>query len=81
MFTVMDYDVITANDFAGECYMSLNHISGVEKPNQMDNFHGLKQIELNLMWQKDKGGSEIHDYCPDQKQNMYYNLVTLSWVS
>lgn len=54
-FTVMDHDVITANDFAGEAFLSLNHIPGVGDLNiGVENFHGLKQIDLILMQQKDK---------------------------
>lgn len=51
----MDHDVITANDFAGEAFLSLNHIPGVADLNSgIENFHGLKQIDLILMQQKDK---------------------------
>jgi BAI1-associated protein 3 len=53
-FTVMDHDVITANDFAGEAFLSLNNIPGVSECGSIDNFHGLKPIELVLMQQKDK---------------------------
>jgi BAI1-associated protein 3 len=53
-FTVMDHDVITANDFAGECFLSLQTIPGVLECGSIDNFHGLKQIDLVLMQQKDK---------------------------
>jgi BAI1-associated protein 3 len=51
-FTVMDHDVITANDFAGEAFLSLNNIPGVSEG--IDNFHGLKPIDLVLMQQRDK---------------------------
>lgn len=55
VFTVMDHDVITANDFAGEAFLSLNNIPGVAELNMgVDNFHGLKPIDLVLMQQKDK---------------------------
>lgn len=51
----MDHDVITANDFAGEGFLSLNNIPGVAELNLgVDNFHGLKSIDLVLMQQKDK---------------------------
>lgn len=54
-FTVMDHDVITANDFAGEAFLSLNNIPGVAELNLgVENFHGLKSIDLVLMQQKDK---------------------------
>lgn len=54
-FTVMDHDVITANDFAGEAFLSLNNIPGVaESILGVDNFHGLKPIDLILMQQRDK---------------------------
>lgn len=51
-FTVMDHDVITANDFAGEAFLLLKNIPGVTE--SIDNFHGLKPIELVLMQQRDK---------------------------
>jgi BAI1-associated protein 3 len=53
-FTVMDHDVITANDFAGEAFLSLNNIPGVSEIGSIDNFHGLKPIDLVLMQQRDK---------------------------
>ena len=55
LFTVMDYDVLTANDFAGEALLSLNTIPGVATtPQGLDTFHGLKQIDLVLMFQQNK---------------------------
>lgn len=51
----MDHDVITANDFAGEAFLSLKTIPGVAELNMgVENFHGLKPIDLVLMQQKDK---------------------------
>lgn len=56
LFTLMDHDVITCNDFGGEAFLSLNTIPGVvASSSSVDNFHGLKPIELNLMFQKDPG--------------------------
>ena len=55
LFTVMDYDVLTANDFAGEALLSLNVVPGVATtPQGLDTFHGLKQIDLVLMHQTNK---------------------------
>ena len=56
LFTVMDYDVLTANDFAGEAFLSLNSVPGVAAGPQglHDTFHGLKQIDLVLMHQTNK---------------------------
>ena len=56
LFTVMDYDVLTTNDFAGEALLSLNTIPGVATAaHGLDNtFHGLKQIDLFLMHQSNK---------------------------
>ncbi|KAL1129161.1 hypothetical protein AAG570_013692 [Ranatra chinensis] len=53
-FTVMDHDVLTANDFAGEAFLSLSSIPGVSSASSADNFHGLKHVELPLMHQKNK---------------------------
>lgn len=55
VFTVMDHDVLTANDFAGEAFLALTTIPGVgDTGSSIDNFHGLKQIDLVLMQQYDK---------------------------
>lgn len=54
-FTVMDHDVLTANDFAGEAFLTLNTIPGVADYNaSVENFHGLKPVDLSLMQQHDK---------------------------
>ncbi|KAF5278098.1 hypothetical protein FQR65_LT03614 [Abscondita terminalis] len=54
-FTVMDHDVLTANDFAGEAFLSLGSIPGVADTGAgVDNFHGLKPVELVLMQQQQK---------------------------
>ncbi|KAG5886888.1 hypothetical protein JTB14_003789 [Gonioctena quinquepunctata] len=51
-FTVMDHDVLTANDFAGEAFLALGSIPGVaDSGSGVDNFHGLKPVELVLMQQ------------------------------
>ena len=55
LFTVMDHDVLTSNDFAGEAFLSLNTIPGVaDNSASIDNFHGLKTQDLNLMHQKNR---------------------------
>ncbi|XP_054012271.1 BAI1-associated protein 3 isoform X3 [Hylaeus anthracinus] len=55
VFTVMDHDVLTANDFAGEAFLGLSTIPGVADTNAtIDNFHGLKHAELPLMQQKNR---------------------------
>ncbi|XP_064213370.1 BAI1-associated protein 3 isoform X2 [Tribolium castaneum] len=53
-FTVMDHDVLTANDFAGEAFLALGSIPGVADTTGVDNFHGLKPVELILMQQHQK---------------------------
>lgn len=54
-FTVMDHDVLTANDFAGEAFLALGNIPGVaDYSTSVENFHGLKQVDLPLMQQTDK---------------------------
>jgi len=55
LFTVMDHDVLTSNDFAGEAFLSLYNIPGVDDNNtSIDNFHGLKTVDLCLMHQKNR---------------------------
>ncbi|GLV43821.1 unc-13-4A [Carabus blaptoides fortunei] len=54
-FTVMDHDVLTANDFAGEAFLALGSIPGVANAGSgVDNFHGLKHVELVLLQQQSK---------------------------
>lgn len=55
LFTVMDHDVLTANDFAGEAFLALGNIPGVNSAGyNTENFHGLKPVDLLLMHQKNK---------------------------
>ena len=55
VFTVMDHDVLTANDFAGEAFLALGNIPGVaDYSTSVENFHGLKTVDLPLMQQTDK---------------------------
>lgn len=56
IFTVMDHDVLTANDFAGEAFLSLNNIPGVARTFNMniENFDCVAQIDLPLLEMKDK---------------------------
>lgn len=54
-FTVMDHDVLTANDFAGEAFLALCNVPGVaDYSTSVENFHGLKHIDLPLMQQHDR---------------------------
>ncbi|GLH13404.1 uncharacterized protein GBIM_17982 [Gryllus bimaculatus] len=83
LFTVMDHDVLTFNDFAGEAFLALGNIPGVDENNtSIDNFHGLKTVELNLMHQKNKnhailqtlesrtGDKMAQDFVKKQKQRI-----------
>lgn len=61
-FTVMDHDVLTANDFAGEAFLGLGTIPGVADTGLgVDNFHGLKPVELVLMQQHQKSMWDINN--------------------
>lgn len=61
LFTVMDHDVLTHNDYGGESYLSLNGIPGVcDRSEKADSFHGLKEIELKLMQPSDKDDPILH---------------------
>ena len=63
LFTVMDHDVLTANDFAGEAFLGLSTIPGVTDTNaSIDNFHGLKHTELPLMHQKNRSENRFHPF-------------------
>lgn len=62
-FTAMDHDVLTANDFAGEAFLALGSIPGVADTGPgVDNFHGLKPVELVLMQQHQKSKYSIAFY-------------------
>lgn len=54
LFTVMDHDVITSNDFAGEAFLSLNSIPGVLTPFPHD-INAIDRVDLILMHQQNKG--------------------------
>lgn len=79
-FTVMDHDVLTANDFAGEAFLALSNIPGVaDYSTSIDNFHGLKQVDLPLMQQHDK--SMINFYIVNHfKINKHFVFFFL-WIS
>lgn len=54
-FHSLHSDVLTANDFAGEAFLALGNIPGVaDYSTSIENFHGLKQVDLPLMQQNDK---------------------------
>ena len=58
LFSVYDHDVILCNDFGGEAFFPLKDVPGVVNPKgkpSVGNFHGLKQVELALMFQENSG--------------------------
>ena len=58
LFSVYDHDVILCNDFGGEAFFPLKDVPGVVNPKgkpSVGNFHGLKQVELALMFQENTG--------------------------
>ncbi|VVC39810.1 Mammalian uncoordinated homology 13, subgroup, domain 2,Mammalian uncoordinated homology 13, domain 2,C2 [Cinara cedri] len=59
LFTVMDHDVITSNDFAGEAFLSLNSIPGVLEPLPHD-INAIDRVDLILMHQQNKGHPILH---------------------
>jgi BAI1-associated protein 3 len=64
-FTAMDHDVLTANDFAGEAFLALGNIPGVaDYSTSVENFHGLKQVDLPLMQQTDKSMNQLKYIAP-----------------
>ncbi len=57
-FSVFDHDVLSFNDFAGEAYLALASVPGLQDASSsVDNFHGLKQITLPLSFEEHKGQS------------------------
>lgn len=82
-FTVMDHDVITANDFGGEAFLALGSIPGVADYNSsVENFHGLKQIELPLMQQLEKS-KYMHNFnfCLYSNLSIYQKLDVEKTIS
>ena len=66
-FTLMDYDVITSNDFGGEAFLPLSAVCSSEPGlAAADNFHGLKPIHLPLIFQHQKGGNNSLTECVQQ---------------
>ena len=57
LFSLYDHDVITCNDFGGEALFPLRDVPGVvpRGRSNVGNFHGLKQVELALMFQENTG--------------------------
>lgn len=56
LFSVYDHDVLSYNDFGGEAFLSLKEVPGIQKGKpSVGNFHGLKQVELALMFQENIG--------------------------
>ena len=58
LFSLYDYDVLTCNDFGGEAFFPLRDVPGTQR-GKVGNFHGLKQVELALMFQETAGKSLI----------------------
>lgn len=56
MFTVMDHDYVFQNDFAGEAYVDLCNIPGVDGQD-ISGFDALAITALPLMQPKHKGKS------------------------
>ena len=55
LFSVYDHDVLLSNDFGGEAFFPLKDVPGIINPKgktSVGNFHGLKQLELVLMFQE-----------------------------
>ena len=76
-FTLMDYDVITANDFGGEAFLPLHSVPGVEiGSSSIENFHGLKPFILPLMFQKNKSENLEIKF---KKKKKYVNFMHFSY--
>lgn len=55
-FSLFDYDVLTSDDFGGEAFFPLASVPGVQCRNSsVGNFHGLKQLDLPLIFQNEEG--------------------------
>lgn len=77
LFSLYDHDVITCNDFGGEAFFPLKDVPGVTPRGRptVGNFHGLKQMELALMFQENTGID------PFQKTQCTISLnLELTWL-
>ena len=54
LFSVFDHDVLSRNDFGGEAFFPVRDTPGIQKTKQ-GSFHGLKPMELPLMFQEKPG--------------------------
>lgn len=76
LFTVMDHDVITSNDFAGEAFLSLNSIPGVLAPLPHD-LNAIDRVDLILMHQQNKGENIEITIVPTQSKKLKPNAMFL----
>ena len=60
-FTVMDHDFMLANDFAGEGFLALNTVAGIQGE-EVSGFSALRPLRLPLTQPRKGGGN-------DQKRN------------
>jgi hypothetical protein len=72
LFTVMDHDVITSNDFAGESFLSLNSIPGVLAPLPHD-INAIDRVDLILMHQQNKGKKRIKN----KNNSLFFTVIFL----
>jgi len=83
VFTLMDHDVITCNDFGGEAFLSLNTIPGVASASSsVDTLHGLKPIELSLMFRNDPGENlplVIYIFLNSECEYIHYIMPTIDF--
>ena len=59
LFSVFDHDVLSRNDFGGEAFFPVRDTPGIQKTKQ-GSFHGLKPMELPLMFQENAGKIFMH---------------------
>ncbi len=66
LFSLYDHDVITFNDFGGEAILNLRDVPGISGgKTSASNFHGLKQVDLPLMFQANPGNKVICSFIYD----------------
>ena len=58
MFTVMDHDYVFQNDFAGEVYMSLADVPGVDG-DEVTGYEALSVVTMPLMHPSKKSKSSL----------------------
>ena len=68
-FTVMDHDFMLANDFAGEGFLALNTVAGIQGE-EVSGFSALRPLRLPLTQPRKGGGNDENRQKPSVDRNI-----------